>query len=56
MKDKILRQMETVVHETMKSFRTDFFDHDKPRITGLEFKIPSNLDCWRIAYTFTCTW
>lgn len=33
--------METVVHETMKSFQTDFFDHDKPRLTGLEFKFPA---------------
>ena len=41
MKDKILRQMEAIVNKTMKSFQTDFFNYDKPRIASPEFKFPA---------------
>lgn len=33
--------MEAVVAETMKSFQSDFFNYDKPRIESADFKFPA---------------
>lgn len=40
MKDKILKQMEAVVGDVMRSFQSDFFNYDKPRIENAGFKFP----------------
>lgn len=40
-RDNILQQMEAVVAETMKSFQSDFYDYDKPRIESGKLKFPA---------------
>lgn len=51
MRTDILNQMEAVVNETMKHYKTDFFNHDKPRIASPEFKFPA---IWIVGEAHTC--
>lgn len=40
-KDSILQLMEAVVEETMTSFKTDFYNYDKPNIESEDFQFPA---------------
>lgn len=50
MKKKIIQQMDEVVKSVMKSYHSDFYDIDKPRIESAEFKFPA---IWLVGETST---